>query len=371
MTATTFAPQPGIPGPQPTTIEGHLEEAHRRIQVAREELVEARRRRDLITQALLKEFPGSTVYVNGSIPHQDALTPLTDVDLGVIVFGAENTHGPGMKGCTDLQERAANAIRKALKDEFPNSAVYTKNQRRAVLVRFRKPVDPTQDDFTADVIVAVNNTTGAGLYIPNYLSWDRSHPQKHTELIDTANELSEKTFARVVRLLKHWNRKNGKPLCSWNIKALALDVLLHRSTLLDGMLRWFDHAIDSLSVGLTPDPAKVAPKPIAINSDMTRTEVVNRLKVAREKLKDAVRLENDGWPLQAQEKLARFFNDEEMMPFPDAVKLAAEFSTRFLPTTNPVDSRPSTTPAAAGAGLATAAAVRPTPVVRSWGTSSR
>lgn len=377
MPATTFAPPSGTPESQPSTIEGHLEEARRRIQVAREELDEARRRRDLITQALLKEFPGSTVYANGSIPHQDALTPLTDVDLGVIVYGAESTHGPGKKGCTDLQERAANAIRLALKNEFPNSAVYSKGQRRAVLVRFRKPVDPTQDDFTADVIVAVNNTTGVGLYIPNYLGWDRSHPQKHTELIDTANALSEKTFARVVRLLKHWNRKNGKPLCSWNIKALALDVLLRRSTLLEGMLRWFDHAIDSLAIGLTEDPAKVAPKPIDINKDMTRTEVVNRLKSAREQLKDAVRLERDGWHLQAQEKLAKFFNDEAMMPFPDPVKLHAEFAIRFSRTPTTTDTRPTSTTStvpAAGAGLATAAAAaaaRPAPVVRSWGTSSR
>ncbi len=363
MTATIVVPPPDNPGSQPT-IEGHLEEARRRIQVAREELDEARRRRDLITQALLSEFPGSTVYVNGSIPHQDALTPLTDVDLGVIVLGAENTHGPGKKGCTDLQERAANAIREALKPEFPNSAVYTKGQRRAVLVRFRKPVDPTQDDFTADVIVAVNNTNGDGLYIPNYLGWDRSHPQKHTQLVETANELSDKTFARVVRLLKHWNRSNGKPLCSWNIKALALGVELRRTNLLAGMLLWFDHAIDSLGVSLTADPAKVAPKPIDINKDMTRTEVVNQLKAARDRLKAAVRLEREGWPLQAQEQLAKFFNDDEMMPFPDPTMLRAELAHLFR------RARTETT-SAVGVGVAAADVARPAPAVRSWGASPR
>jgi hypothetical protein len=363
VTAQTIATPPGNSGSQPT-IEGHLQAARARIEVEPEELDEARRRGNLITQALLSEFPGSAVYVNGSIPHQDALTPLTDLDLGVIVAGAEHTHGPGKKGCSDLQERAANAIRLALKPEFPNSAVYWQGQRRAVLVRFRKPVDPSVDDFTADVIVAINFTGGEGLYIPNYRSWDRSHPQKHTQLIDSANTVSDRTFARVVRLLKHWNRSNGKPLCSWNIKALALPVLRRPSSLLAGMLAWFDHAIDSLGEGLTEDPAKVAPKPIDINKDMTRTQVVNQLEQARDQLKAAARLEKDGWPLQAQEQLAKFFNDEEMMPFPDPINFRAEFTQRFRSSN--ISSNTSTK--AAGVGIAAATTVaKSEPAVRSWG----
>lgn len=362
MTTATLTP-PDRPAPHPVTLEDHLEAARHRIQVSDDELDEARRRRGLLCAALIKEFTGSETYINGSVAHGDALTPLTDVDLGVIVLEARDTHGPGKKGCSDLEERAANAMREALKSEFPDAAVYWKDRQRSILVRFRKPVDPNEDDFTADVIVAIDNPDGDGLYIPNHLGWDRSHPQEHTAMVKAANKSSRSAYARVVRLLKHWNRSNGHPLCSWNIKALALDVLTSPSALLAGMLTWFDHAIDSLNEGLTEDPAGVAEKPISINKDMTLDEVVDQLGDARDQLRAAVHLEKAGRPLQAQEQLAKFFNDEDMMPMPDKAALLAEFARWIKPSSTNSTSGTTVT----GLGVAAAAAPVAKPAVRSWG----
>lgn len=169
-------------------LEDQLDEARRRIEVTDQELDEARKRRNAIAAALKKAFPGSRIYVNGSIAHGDALTPLTDVDLGVVVLGAEETHGPGLKGPSDLKDRAVEAIRRELKEEYPGLIVIVEGQKRAILVRFRDPVTPGQPDFTADVIVAVDNTEAEGLFIPRFDGWDRSHPEKHTELVRQANE---------------------------------------------------------------------------------------------------------------------------------------------------------------------------------------
>lgn len=349
---------------RPLTLEHHLDAARHKIQVSKDELKEARRRRRLLSDALVAEFPGSETYINGSVAHGDALTPLTDVDLGVIVAEAQDTHGPGKKGCSDLEERAAKAMRTALKPEFPDAAVYWQGRKRSVLVRFRKPVDPNEDDFTADVIVAIDNLAGEGLFIPNYLGWDRSHPQKHTEMVEAANESSNSSYARVVRLLKHWNRSNGHPLCSWNIKALALDILIRPSSLLDGMLTWFDHAVESLSAGLTRDPARVAAKPIAVNKNMNRQQVVDQLERALDQLRAAVQLEQDGWPLQAQEQLAKYFNDEDMMPMPEPSVLGDEIDRRLVSPSKAVGE----TAATIGLGVAAATtSPRPAvPAVRSW-----
>src|SRR4051794_25275353 len=84
---------------RPPTIAELLEHLRRNIQVTDAELGEARRRRDLLSAALLAEFPGSRTYLNGSVAHGDALNPLTDIDLGIVVAEAKNTHGPGRKGC--------------------------------------------------------------------------------------------------------------------------------------------------------------------------------------------------------------------------------------------------------------------------------
>lgn len=304
------------------TLEDILNDARKRIEVEDDEIEEARERRDRMGAALRDEFPGSTTYMNGSVAHGDALTPLTDVDLGVVVAAAVDSHGPGKKGPRDLMDRAAEAIRNELKEDYPKLSVTVEGQTRAVLVRFRDPVTPGAEDFTADVLVTVENKTGAGLYIPNVPGWDRSHPQKHTELIRQANKDSRYTFARGVRLLKHWCRQNGKPMCSWNIKALALGCLYKPLSMLDALETWFDYAYKELGKGLTTDPAKVTPDPIELNE--SKAVVLDRLKDASRTVKRARSLEADGYLLMAQQQLADLFNDEEMLPYPDGADLLAE-----------------------------------------------
>jgi hypothetical protein len=82
-------------------------------------------------------------------------------------------------------DRAADAIREALKEDFPKLSMPVKGQTRAVLVRIRDPVTPGQDDSTADVIVALDNTAAVGLCIPNAPNWYRSHPVRHTDIVRT------------------------------------------------------------------------------------------------------------------------------------------------------------------------------------------
>lgn len=309
-------------------LEKILNAARQKIQVTEGELQEARKRRDAIRKALRQEFPGSRSYVNGSIAHGDALTPLTDVDLGVVVPDPNHTYGPGKNGPTALQERAAEAIRVELKADYGDLAVEVKGRKRSILVRFRDPVTPTQADFTADVIVAIDNPDGAGLFIPRYNGWDRSHPEAHTSMVLAAVKDTDVTYARVVRLLKHWNRSNDKPLCSWNIKALALDCITHRVTMLEGLQLWFSYAAEQLDIGETEDPAGVAPHPIKLNEDWTRTDVVRKLRQSLTVLEFALQLANQGYEVLAQEQLADLFNDEEMLPHPTKSAVLKEQADR-------------------------------------------
>lgn len=309
------------------TLEQIVSQARRRIEVSDAELDEARKRRGAIGTALRDEFPGGRTYVNGSIAHGDALTPLTDVDLGVVVPNSDHEYGPGKRGPKDLKERAADAIRAGLKEEYGDLAVEVKGRKRSILVRFRDPVAPGQLDFTADVIIAIDNPDGAGLYIPRFDSWDRSHPEKHTELVSIANTITDACFARIVRLLKHWNRSNGKPLCSWNIKALALNCVDAPTALVPGLRAWFDFGIKELSRGETPDPAGVAEKPIKLND--TRTEVIRRLTRPLEKLDRAIEYEKTGYTVLAHNELAKFFNDPEMLPAPDPTAVMQEEARRI------------------------------------------
>jgi hypothetical protein len=134
-------------------------------------------------------------------------------------------------------------------------------------------------------------------------------------------------YARIVRLLKHWNRTNGKPLCSWNIKALALGCITSPVSLVEGLQLWFAYAADQLNIGETADPARVAPSPIKLNNP--RTEVVRQLRRALETLQYAIKLANEGYEILAQEQLADLFNDEDMLPHPNRPAVMAEQAERI------------------------------------------
>lgn len=344
------------------TLETILNNARLSIQVSDDELAEARKRRTAIAAVLRTDFPGCRIYVNGSIAHGDALTPLTDVDLGAVVPDPDGIYGPGLKGSKELKARAAKAIRAGLKDEYGDLAVEIQGRKRSILVRFREPVSAGMPDFTADVIIARDNATAAGLHIPRYDGWDRSHPELHTDLVGAANKNSGTTYARVVRLLKHWNRTHDKPLCSWNIKALALGCLTERTGLLDGIQVWLRHAVEQLSLEETPDPARVAPHSIRTNKP--RMEVVRTLRTALETLELAIRLEQDGYSILAQDELSKFFNDKAMLPRPDTT-LVMEEEARRITARKIKDSKAFGAPALlSGTGPA---ANRDRVNVRSWG----
>jgi len=301
------------------TIEKVVNDARARIEVTKAEIDEARKRRAAIVAALKKEFVGARHYFNGSIAHGDALTPLTDVDLGVVIPNPDGIYGPGKKGPGVLQERAAAAIRGELAPEYGDLRIEFRGRKRSILVRFRDPIREGLPDFTADVITAIDYPYGAGLYIPRFDSWDRSDPETHTALITEANKRTESVYARTVRLLKHWNRQNGQSLCSWNIKALALFCVTSKDALVTSMRNWFRYAIEELKKGETEDPARVADKPIKLNAP--RTQVVKMLEDALSKLDKAIVYDLAGYPVLAQKELADLFNDSGMLPAPsrDAV----------------------------------------------------
>jgi hypothetical protein len=228
-------------------------------------------------------------------------------------------------------ERARDAIRVHLAEEFPNLTVTIEGQRRAVLVRFGDPVTPGQQDFTADVIVAIDNPDGPGLFIPNLPvnGWDPSDPETHLELVKAAIKDTEVAFARTVRLLKYWSRRHSKPMCSWNIKVLALDCITEPMPLAQAMQTFFGYAAKELkqNQGLTPDPAHVA-DPIKLN--LATREVITRLGIAEGHITRALEHEVAGRPASAQHELALLLPD--IVPDADPSEVAAEEATRLTGT---------------------------------------
>lgn len=306
-----------------------LDEGRRKIQVTDEELAEAKRRRRLLAASARRAFPGSTTYFNGSVAHGDANTPLTDVDLGVVLASkAAALYGPGRTSALPLMEIVRDAIRDDLNGEFPKLTIEVIGRRRAVLVRFGDPVTPGQSDFTADVMTAIPHPSGRGLYIPNTkiaAGWDRADPITHTRMVLQAIDDTDVVFARAVRLLKHWNGTHSKPMCSWNIKALCLDCLDEPMPLINALQIFFTYAADEIGKGPTPDPAGVA-GPIPLN--MPRVEVHKRLCTARKNIDLAIAHEKAGRPLLAQHALHQVL--PELVPDADCTAEEADRLARTI-----------------------------------------
>ncbi|QCX79884.1 hypothetical protein C9F11_31485 [Streptomyces sp. YIM 121038] len=332
-----------------------LDEGRRKIQVTDEELAEAKRRRKLLAASVRRAFAGSTAYFNGSVAHGDANTPLTDVDLGVVLTEKDaEPYGPGKKSAQSLMEIVRDAIHEDLDNEFPNLTVEVEGRRRAVLVRFGAPVTPGQVDFTADVMTAIPHPSGRGLYIPNTKTadqWDRADPIAHTRMVLQAIEDTKVVFARTVRLLKHWNSTHSKPMCSWNVKALCLDCLNEPMPLINALQVFFTYAADEIGKGPTPDPAGVA-GPIPLN--MPRADVHKRLCTAQKYINLAIEHEKEERPALAQHALHQVL--PELVAKPDATEEEADRLTRAVR---------SGSLATSGLGLATGL-VTPTRT-RAWG----
>ncbi|MBT3152733.1 nucleotidyltransferase [Streptomyces sp. CHD11] len=291
------------PGAAERQLEPLLLTIDRRIAITDNEYAEAKERLNMLSSALAEGF-GQEVYVNGSIAHGDALSPLSDIDLGVVLgepwAARERRHSPGV-----IMKRACEVIETLAGKRYPGISADFAEQKRAVVVQFGD-AKKSYYDFTADVIVALDYREGRGVLIPNLQrqGWDRSDPIRHSELIRLANASSDLSFNAVVRIVKQWNRATGQPLSSWNIKALALSCITRPTTLTEGLYTFFHYAKQALSSGLTPDPAGIGP-PIGL--EMRRSKVLAYLNNACDAFDRVIENAASGRLLETCESLREIF----------------------------------------------------------------
>lgn len=294
-----------LPGVTEWGLEALLLTIDDRISITSIEYVEAWARLRRVKAALIEGFQ-EPVYINGSIEHGDALTPLNDIDLGII-FGEPVTTQEMRRSPTGLMGHVCEAIEKFANDQYPGISAGFIGQKRSVVVRFGTGHYSTHQDFTADVIVALDYPEGRGVLVPNLLidGWDRSDPITHSKMIRHANSLTGSALNRVVRIVKQWNRKNGEPLSSWNIKALALSCLTRPTSLTEGLHTFFRYAAKSLASGLTPDPAGIA-SPIGLESP--RDQVLACLRQACSMFDRVIMSADSGRLDEARESLEGFLS---------------------------------------------------------------
>lgn len=280
-------------------INGLFEQARKRIAVPDRVLKEARKRRDEIRKIVEEEFCALRSFGSGSVAHGTQNDPLNDADGGVVldrnVYG---DLGPDGEGPCRKVEEVRTILRERLKEDYPNARFYT-GGHRAIRINFMEPIQDEGENFTVDLIIAIRRAEG-GLWIPDLDNdvWDASNPERHVELVVERNKKTDSNFARIIRLAKHANARNGKTICSFNVVALGLQAIKEKVSLPEGLALLLREAADSLSEGLTDDPAGIS-GPIKVNVSR-RKEASDKFKKLAELAEEALELEAEGQTAQAQ-----------------------------------------------------------------------
>ncbi len=261
-------PDRAVPGPRPAAdlrasalepLNEWLAQRATEVAATPTELELAESRAQAVIAALGEIYPGAEVYRTGSIAHGDAMSPLNDVDLGVILMDRPDLGiGPGQTGPKYEMERTAARLQEKLRAKFPDLTADPKN-KRSIVLEFNSPERPGGTDFTCDVIIALPGPED-DLLIPNTelsTGWDQNDPEWHVDRLKQAEETSRGSFSQTVRLVKHWrNAQDEKPLYSWNIKTLALEAGDVPAQPFESLYRFFEHAVSAVAQGPTENPRK-------------------------------------------------------------------------------------------------------------------
>ena len=270
-----------------------LSQVRQWLEPSDETLVAVRQRRDDVLAAASKFTGALRTYKSGSLGHHTANDD-TDADCGVVLdrrhYAELGPDGDNV-GPSDIVEKMREWLREQLKGQYPD--IQFRVTKRAIKISFNEPL-PGGTDPTADLVVALTRKEPqAGLWIPNRDQgrWDASHPERHTELMRAEPGELRRKRARVIRLVKGWNKGFSEPgLSGFNITALALESVTQAGTLGEAVADLFEYAASSLKQGLTKDPAHVAP-PLKVLGD--REVVIDRLERAGEKMRHALANEAD------------------------------------------------------------------------------
>jgi hypothetical protein len=266
------------------------------VQVAKTTITEAKARRTAVLNAVASFDGVLRTYRSGSLAYGTAVTPPpnksndkgVDGDAGVVLNRKVwTTLGPDSDqadGPSDIVRQVQDHVRPILRQAYGDDLTVGSTVKRAILVKVNAPL-ATGEDPPVELVVALNRKAGA-LWIPNLDTngWDSADPVTHGRLInDDPTEALRLRRARIVRLVKHWNKKHTQEaFSSFHLQALALEVIDETDVgcqLRTTLQRFFEKAAASLADGMTEDPAGVSGK-FHLENDISRDLAVTRLENA-------------------------------------------------------------------------------------------
>lgn len=237
-------------------IESAFDELQKAVDVPRDLLVEARRRRDAFRKAFDEESDTIETISSGSLARRSHKDPIKDVDVIVVYDASEHpTWGSPGDSAEDALEYVRGRVKVLLgaEDETSSKEVrHTRLRNHSVKCFIDDPDDPSP--FTVDVTPALRLPDGV-LHIPEKDSrdWIRTNPEELIRRVAKENEDWDE-FIKLVRCIKRWSADKNSEMKGLLLEVMALDHLPKERSRDRALARYFSSA--SLAVrSPVKDPA--------------------------------------------------------------------------------------------------------------------
>ncbi len=233
-------------------------------------------RQQNVRDAVKKGFVVWDDFLTGSYMRNTMISPLSDADIDIFFVLSSEYYK------VDGQQYILDKVRDVLKKTYTTPQVSRNGQ--AVTIFFK--------DFEVDVVPAFR-LQGGGYFIADsgLKRWISTDPKKHIDLWSQANKAHDYTLIPFLKMLKAWNKENGRSLRSFHLECLSLKVLEgYAITYYPSALSYFFGNAQAWIKRDLPDPAGVGYNPDVgkyLDTDDKINDVVNRLETAYSRAKKA------------------------------------------------------------------------------------
>lgn len=260
-----------------------------RLELSATEQRDAARRQQELRDCIRGGFDVKTDFLSGSYARDTKTKPLKDVDVFFVLGATEK----GRRNQPPAQ--VLTAFETHLKKTYSSVAC----NRRSVTVEFEKawyPEDHEGKVLSIDAVPAFE-CSGGDYEIPDNVEgkWIKTNPSKHRDKATAKNARLDGRWVPLVKMLKAWNRFNGKPIKpSFLIEVMALNLVDPPFSSYPDEIRNFLSAAESAIARPWPDPAGLGP-PV---SDQMTPQLISAaraaLREAQRKAALAARAEQTG-----------------------------------------------------------------------------
>lgn len=275
------------------TVQDAFKKFRSRLELTQREQDDASRRQNEIRGVMQEDFDVEHDFLTGSYRRWTKTKPLKDVDI-FCVLGRKERHYRDK-----APDELLKAVEKTLAKKYGSGCV--RRQRRSVSVDFGVREDENGETgervMSFDVVPAF--TKDDYYEIPDTATssgWTKTNPRIHYDKAVAANDAYDGKWKGLVRMMKSWNREQGKPVRpAFLIEVMALEVLYPPwGGVYSREMQAFFHTLADRVREDWPEPAGLGPD-VSDQMDAAARESARQALLAAERhAADAIRLEREG-----------------------------------------------------------------------------